>query len=457
LAHHPGQEAPGSLPSDLPSPDESRRLKHRGKLVFVETTDEVWVLEHAITLNLKVLILIDKDGWCMLVKAHPDNTRCLLSFHAWLGDDHGFAKPSIASTDGLSWPDIKLEDSEDDTLEVIEATEDKELTDLAVRAKSPPNSTTTSKPGKSIDICEILDSESELDEYIPKHDTSSDISDDTDERKTRQSGSQQAQRETDGSRPIQGPRTPTPPLSSLDTVKRFHWPPQHAGTPPPTPKKSKLATSSPPKPEVSVFQNLRPRTSRIDYNSLARGLPISPPTKRRSSRIGASSAPKSKKARIDSPGDRFWREKTPPRRCRINLKVTPLTPPSPHKQSKALKSTREVGPHSVILQFSLPDTTLGVISKEWEQCSTSDIFFEEATFAAGYLSRAYSRVELNFLVAVTDGDRELLAWNSKRDYERMCATIGKATRTRSEGGTLNVKIYCVRKGTEDYFNLPFFD
>lgn len=121
-----------------------------------------------------------------------------------------------------------------------------------------------------------------------------------------------------------------------------------------------------------------------------------------------------------------------------------------------MKPTRELEARPVNFQFSLGDAALGVISKGFERCSTFEAFNEEAALAAGYLSRATFEVEPDLLVADIDGGERALAvgWKQKHSYEKLCVAIGQAARTGQ--GPMSVRIYCLRKGTDDLQMPPFF-
>lgn len=282
------------------------------------------------------------------------------------------------------------------------------------------------RPPGTIESCEIQGPESELDDYIPEHELSSNKR-----------------------------STPTPPLSSLDTIKRTHWPRRHPGTPPPKPERNKLAKapaslcSSQSKSKLPVlFPNLKSFSSSTSTLLGCR--------KRRLSDTGLSHPPSSKRQSIAKTDSEFWQEKTSPRRIELDLKVTPLTPPSPERQPKVLKPTREFETRPVSFQFSLGDAALGTVSKGFEQCSTFKAFNEEAALAAGYLSRARFKVEPDLLVADIDGGERGLAvgWKQKHSYENLCVAIGQAARTGR--GPLSVRIYCLRKGEDDLPKSPFF-
>jgi len=329
---------------------------------------------------------------------------------------------------------IKLEDAGDTRQWLIEPADRSRISYASTSVSQGSNPV---KPADALDTIaqsDILEPAAELDEYIPEHEISSDNLDD--------SGSSKC-------------RTPTPPLSSLNAIKRIHWPRQHPGTPPPNPARNKLATpsASPPSsqsdPKLPVlFPNLKSSNSSIRTIS-GRG-------KRHLSDTGVSSPPRSKRRNIASRDDDFWHEKTPPRRIRVDLKVTPLTPPSPGKQSEVSKPTKGSEARPVKFHFSLGNAALGVISKGFEQCSTFEAFNEEAALAAGYLSRARFEVEPDLLVADIDGGERGLAvgWMHKRSYENLCNAIGQASRNGQ--GPMNVRIYCLRKGKDDLQMPPFF-
>jgi len=329
---------------------------------------------------------------------------------------------------------IKLEDTGNTGQWLIEPADRSRISYGSTSVNQPSNPVKSADALDTIAQSDILEPAAELDEYIPEHEISSDNFDD--------SGSTEC-------------RTPTPPLSSLDTIKRTHWPRQHPGTPPPTPARNKLATpsGSPPSPLSDLklpvlFPNLKSSNSSIRTIS-GRG-------KRHLSDTGVSSPPSSKRQNIASTDDDFWREKTPPRRIKIDLEVTPLTPPSPEKQPTVLKPTRGFETRPVILHFSLGDAALGVIAKGFEQCSTFGAFNKEAALAAGYLSRARHKVEPDLLVADIDGGERGLAvgWKHKYSYDKLCDAIAQATRHGQ--GPVKVRIYCLRKGKDDLQMPPFF-
>jgi len=337
--------------------------------------------------------------------------------------------PSVSSPEKT----IKLEDAGETSQWLIEPADRSRISYGSLSVNQRSNPVEAASLLDTIENREIPGPGSELDDYLPEQEISSDSSD--------ESGSGKY-------------RTPTPLLSSLDTIKRVHWPPQHAGTPPLTPARNKLATpsvSSSPLADLKLpvlFPNLK--------SSSSSSSPISGCGKRRLSDTGVSPSPSSKRQNIASQNDDFWREKTPPRRIKTDLKVTPLTPPSPEKQLEAVKSTRELEARPVTLHFSLGDATLGVISKGFEQCSTFEAFTKEAALAAGYLSRARFEVRPDLLVADIDGGERRLAvgWRNKRSYGNFCDAIGQAT--RKGHGQLNVRIYCLRKGKDDLQMPPFF-
>lgn len=335
------------------------------------------------------------------------------------------------SVDDLDKP-IKLEGSGDERLWL---TEPENASPFINKSASVTQQT---KPVEAVDTrdtvesCGILEPGSEPDDYIPKHEISSDSSEDSESNKC---------------------RTPTPPLSSLDAIKRIHWPRQHPGTPPPTPMRKKAATpsssvrSTPSSQRLQIlFPNLRSNVN----TTLSHG-------KRRVSKINVSPSPSSKRQIVGSADDDFWREKTPPQRRRINTRVIPLTPPTPKKPSSKQKPTAESKPRPVSFHFSLGNASLGIISKSFEQCSTFEAFNEEAARATGYLSQARSEVEPDLLVADIDGGERRLpvGWMYKHSYDRFCDTIEQAT--RNGGGPLNVKVYCLRKGIDDSLMPPFFE
>ena len=389
---HPGRNAPGALPSTLPTSDGCRQVKHKQKLTFIGSTGNVWVVEQAVDAEQMILILTEEDGYSMIVKAHADNTRCWQSYHAWLGDDNGFTKNSIASTDGLSWADIELTDSDhddDETIEVFEF-EDKgskitHPTDKTKRQKP----TTASNTKEHVETCKDPCSESEMTEltdFIPEREDSS---------------------KKDG--------LITPPLSCIDTVKRMHWPPQHPGTPPPTPQKESSAKILRGKAEKG--QKLKKghgseakQTAEKKRKNVTTILPDLPSTKRtkRSCNLPAEAS------------------------SEVRTIVEPSTP--------------------VVFHISLMDTALGVISVDFNNITT---FFDEVASAAAYLNRNQRNLTLEGVIADIEGEgsRLFLAWNDLGDYSRLCGAINKVT-LGSDKQQVDVRIYCLRELEPDLHKLP---
>lgn len=424
MAKHPDRDPPGSLPSTLPSSQMAQWLEHPRKLVFVGTTEEVRVLKQAISKNIMVFILTDGAEWYMLVKPHPDNNRYWLSFSAWLGEDDGFTKNGVASTDGLSWPDVSLEASDDDM-------DDGDLAVLGTHARvadrAPAGTSRALVPIAKTrrGLLETSESDSELTELHYTSDTSTASSEDIEEDLA--------------------PK-PNPPLSSLETIKRARQPTQTSLS---KPRYSLRQRDNPAAPlskiEVtdSIIRKLRKSPTNVTHPKQGR-------SKRRISAIDESPVPETKKhARTNTMGNRPREAKTPPRRQQPKM---PLTPPSTGLKAKRVKSTEA----SVTLDFSLVDTTLGIVSKSWDICSTIETFSAVAASAAASLSKADSPFHVGVLVAdVQGGDARLyFAHENVYGYNKLRASIAKAAKGKE--GEVHVKVFCLKKDDPDLSKLPAF-
>lgn len=335
----------------------------------------------------------------------------------------GCARSSIANTDGPLSPQIKLEDCDNDILHVPEAREENRMTCLRTPKIENHDPLMTWGSEDDLEACEESERESELDDYVPEHDSS-------------------------GGR---GDRSPTPPLSSKDTVKRIHWPRQHPGTPPPTPRKRKYGIPSPrrkPRPPVR-FPNLQRRDSPPKRPQSGR--------KRRHSGLPQSVDPSPKKPCLDETDDNFWRPTTPPNRPEGSRKIIPLTPASIGKGSgNAKKKSSEIN-----FLFCFVDDSLGSSFESFQKHLSSKTFFERAARAVANSSQGrQGSITIWGLVADIAGgtrtdSRIFLEWGSKNDYLLLRNAIDRAMR-RAGKDRVDVKIFCLRKGEADMPHLPLY-
>ena len=315
---------------------------------------------------------------------------------------------------------IKREDSEEDVSVAVEE-EDRKGYILSLACDNlHPEAVAAFKPDQNIQPAELPEPEPDLDDYIPGP------------------GS-----ESDGPNGLASndDRATTPTLSSLETVKRRRWPPQHPQTPPPTPKRIQSAKRSSLRLKAAHSSKTKPSSRTSKESSSGRG-------KRRLTKTAVSSTPSSKNPRAADVDDEFWRPHTPPKRVRRNLPALPLTPPSSGESPGNLERV------SVIYHFSLVDTSLGIISKLSEMCPTHTAFFKAAASAATYLSQDSTPPTLDGVAADIDGEdlRLQLTWQNKFGYEMLRDAINQAAQRKD--GKINVKIFCLRKNLPDLQRLP---
>ena len=315
---------------------------------------------------------------------------------------------------------IKREDSKENISEAVEEEDRKDVINPLTCDNLRSEAVAAFELDQNIQPARLPESEFNLDDYIPGP------------------GS-----ESDGPNGLASNdnRATTPTLSSLETVKRRHWTPQHPKSPPPTPKRIQSAKRSSSRLKAAHSSKTKPSSRTPKQPSLGRG-------KRRLTKTAILSAPSSKNPRVADEDDEFWRPHTPQKRVRRSTQLLPLTPPS------SGESPRNVERVPVIYHFSLVDTSLGIISKPSEICPTHMAFFKAAASAAIYLSQDSHPPTLEGVAADIDGEdlRLQLTWQNKFGYEMLRDAINQAAQRKK--GKIDVKIFCLRKNLPDLQKLP---
>lgn len=226
-------------------------------------------------------------------------------------------------------------------------------------------------------------------------------------------------------------RFETPPLSSVETVKKRRWPPQYVSPPPtPHPQKSRSKTHK----RRNIGGTLR--DERVLHSPSPEILSVravtSPSGLRRSTR-GKSVAHSQP---CSSP-------KTP-RKAKLTLKMAPNSPKSTMSPHQPPGVDRPVA-NDVTLHFFLSDESLGAIPVALSQCSSSTRFFEQAGAAWGFLDPNDGKTHMAGVSVAMEGLEWplIVAWKSLEGHKIMMDTI--ETAKLGKNGDLLVKVKCIRK------------
>ena len=414
---YPGERPPGS---NLKAHSTPRKPSYVKELAFVSTLDHVWVERFNISADYSGWILKEGDGACMLVEANPANTGAWRGYHAWCGAASGFTLLTIANTGPAPNRQIASE---------LEAIPKKvELGEGFSLALDQPifqgivegNCNTDSVPGIGRGP-----EETARQVLVKKEPSLTSIRQATIRRN-------QLERQTDEERW----RYETPPLSSLDVVKKRRWPAQYV-SPPPTPQSQKLlrggkkivkATKS------SVSQSSRhKRCSSPEVTSV--GIALANSQNARSGNLDGYNSEKPK-----------GRPRKKARKETADTPQMPISPVSPFSLTSVNRAIPEPAPKTnIILHFFLQRKELGALPTPLAQCDTADKFFNHAEEAWSFLTSRDGASEMAAVSVEVEGVQwpMIIPWRDPVAYQWMMETIAKAAMGRSHD--LHVQVKCITK------------
>ncbi len=417
------------------------------KLVFVGTSETISVDRLLINRATIGWVLRAVDGSCMLTRHTQGNSSQWGGYSAWLGGDLGFTATIVASTDGAYHKPSKLKKNAipcdfGTTNEITHLGElpGKHTKDADVLVNFPINP----EPA----YADLSPNERNKDSFtapLAKYSATAKVKSEghrypTTERRLACFSTGFEAWESQGNRGEQ-----TPPISSFDTLKRFHWPPQHPGTPPPTLQKKPKRQQHPRKlQEAAILQLNRHRSPSIELISVDQASP------RRRGRPpifkpGGSSRVEKAKG-VASAAKLPPTPKTPSRRAsEATTILSPITPTSKPASSKT--STGELSQtHNVVFHFFLSDESFGAIPKLFAQCATPKTFFDEANAAWHALSKPNEKSRLLGVKVIIEGVTRpiVLLWDSVDGFERMVEIISSEMVGRT--GNMNVEVRCIKLG-----------
>ena len=382
MTSHPDEDPPASSSCHK---QRCGRICYATELTFGCTSEPVWVERVRISARHMAFFLRDEDESCMLVKANYGNNNGWRGYHGWLGADLGFTLQTIAQTGSMvRWQsgdlveDFQPEDSRD--REFAQVLHPQEM----IREVQSIENTVSIRPG-------TIEAERQVDIKKQPSWTS-----------TRQAAMRRNrhERQTDEERW----RYETPPLSSLDVVRKRRWPPQYV-SPPPTSQSQKRPRGRPKKlkaPESSVRQN--------------------------------------------SP-----RQSSPPPRKEYNKRTTdtlqlPISPVSPFSLPSVNQATSGATPKiNIILHFFVQRRELGALPTPLAQCDSADQFFNHAEEAWGFLTSRDGASEMAAASVEVEGVEwpMIIPWKDPLAHQWMMETIAKVAVGMSHD--LHVQVKCITK------------
>ena len=415
MSNHPDEQPPAS--TTLKKEYCGRKFHYAKQLTFGSTSEPVWVDRVRISATHMAFFLMDEDGSCMLVNPNHTNNNEWRGYHGWLGADLGFTLQTIAQTgSAVKWQSEGL------------------IEDFQPEKSGDRGCTQVAHPS------ELLGEEQSIEKTVSVHPGNTEaerqvtIKKEPSRTSTRQAAMRrnQLERQTDEERW----RYETPPLSSLDVVKKRRWPPQYV-SPPPTPQSQKplrgrKKTLKAHKPSVSQSSR-RQRCSSQGPTSVSLAL-----------RKPENAQPR------DLDGNNPDRSKTPlPKRSRkkvADIPQMPISPVSPFSLPSVNRAVPEPVPRAnVILHFFLQRRELGALPTPLAQCDTADQFFDHAEEAWGFLTSREGATEMAAVSVEVEGVEwpMIIPWRDPLAHQWMTETIGKAAIGRSYD--LHVQVKCITK------------
>ena len=395
MSSHPDEQLPAS--KALKKEYCGRKFHYAKQLTFGSTSEPVWVERVRISASHMAFFLMDDDGSCMLVNPNYTNNKEWRGYHGWLGADLGFTLQTIAQTgSAVKWQPEGM----------IETFQSEHFGDGGLAEVPHPS--------------ELIGEEQSIEKTVSIHPGNTEaerqvtIKKEPSRTSTRQTAMRrnQLERQTDEERW----RYETPPLSSLDVVKKRRWPPQYV-SPPPTPQSQKplrerIKTLKAPKPSVSQSSR-RQRCSSQGPTSVR----------------GAQGKPR----------------KRAPRKTANTLQM-PISPVSPFSLPSVNKAPPEPTPKTnIILHFFLQRRELGALPTPLAQCDTADKFFDHAEEAWGFLTSRDVASEMAAVSVEVEGVEwpMIIPWRDPLAHQWMMETIEKAAIGRAYD--LHVQVKCITK------------
>ena len=384
MKSHPDEQPPASTAYQK---EQCGRFCYATELTFGCTSEPVWVERVRISAHHMAFFLKDEDDSCMLVKANCTNNNGWRGYHGWLGADLGFTLQTIAQTGAI----VKWQSG--DLVENFQSEDNRDR-----------GSTQVFHPLELIGEEQSIGTTASL--YTGNAEAERQVAIKKEPSRTahRQAAMRrnQLERQTEEERW----RYETPPLSSLDTVKKRRWPRQYVSPPPITKSPKRLRG-----PKSSVSQSSRPqRCSTPVLTSVGRAL-----------------------------------RKTPPRKTAVTpqLPISPVSPFSLHSVNTAMP---EPAPKTnIILHFFLQRRELGALPTPLAQCNTADQFFSHAEEAWDFLTSRDGASEMAAVSVEVEGVEwpMIIPWKDPLAHKWMMETIAKAAVGRSHD--LHVQVKCVTK------------
>lgn len=401
MTSHPGEQPPASRSFHK---EQCGRFCCATELTFGSTSEPVWVERIRISAFHMAFFLKDDDGSCMLVKPNYANNNGWRGYHGWRGADLGFTLQTIAQTGSVAnlrsrdlIEDYQAEDSGERGFAQASYTSERSAEEQSIEK------TVSIHPGTA---------EAERQIAIKKQPSGT---------STRQAAMRRNRLERQTSE--ERWRYETPPLSSLEVVRKRRWPPQYVS----------------PSPISQPQKRLRGRPKKLKA-----------PTLSQSSRRQRSSSPvlTSLGRAQDKPMKRAPRKtaprKIPPRMIaeKPQLPISPVSPFSPPSVNTAMDPAPKT---NIILHFFLQKRELGALPTPLAQCESADQFFDHVEEAWSFLPSRDGTSEIAAVSVEVEGVEwpMIIPWRDPLAHQWMMETIAKAAIGRSYD--LHVQVKCVSK------------
>ena len=415
MTSHPDEKPPGS--TRLQNQECSRRFHYARELTFGFTSEPVWVERVRINASHMVFFLMDDDGSCMLANPNDTNNNRWRGYHGWLGADLGFTLQTIAQTgSAVKWQsDGLIGDLQPD--------------DRGVRGFAHvPHPSDLNEREQSIEKTGSIRSET------TKTSRKVTIKKEPTRTSTRHADMQrnQLERRTDEERW----RYETPPLSSLDVIKKRRWPAKYV-SPPPTPQSQKLLRGG--KKIVKATKSSVSQSSRHKRCSSPEVASVD---------IALANSQNAQSGNLD--GNNLGKSKGRPqkkaRKEAASAPQMPISPVSPFSLSSVNRAIPEPAPKTnITLHFFLQRKELGALPTPLAQCDTADKFFNHAEEAWSFLNSANATSAIAATSVEVEGVEwpMIIPWKDPLAHQWMMETIAKAAIGKSHD--LHVQVKCITK------------